>query len=80
MERSLPASQATAACARVSLGFFTLCDHVVILTGALQMNSHPCGLAHGLRVQVAGPHAKASVCRNMEWELERRALLKADNG
>jgi hypothetical protein len=47
---------------------------------SLQMNSHPCGLAHGLRVQVAGPHAKASVGRNMEWELERRALLRADNG
>jgi hypothetical protein len=66
MERSLPASQATAACALVSLDISTLRDYVVIVIRALQVNSHPCGLTHGLRLHVAGPHAKGSVGRNLE--------------
>jgi hypothetical protein len=82
MERSLPASQATAACARVSANISDSAHDVVIVMGALPKFPHPCCHARALQLHVADPHAKAFVGGNLgqKLELERCALWRIDGG
>jgi hypothetical protein len=44
---------------------FSQIVYVVIVIHAPPIFLHPCGLAPGLRLHVAGPHAKAFVGGNM---------------